>query len=370
MAKVLVGMSGGVDSSVAAFLLKEQGYDVEGVTMLLFSEAGDAAPGGAVSSVDPASIQSVQDAKKVCETLGIRHHVLDLRPWFNEEVICPFAKSYFSAETPNPCVLCNRRMKWGRMLAFADELDADYLATGHYAGVEKLPNGRYTVKKAVYDTKDQTYVLCQLTQEQLSRTLMPLYEYDKTTVREIAARIGLEVAQKKDSQDICFIPDGDHLKFLQTHFPEEMKDTGLKPGHFVDRTGRILGDHEGIARYTIGQRKGLKLAMGHPVFVTDIRPETNEVVIGENEDLFSTTLKAKQVNLMGLTEEEALPGKELRAYARIRYAHKGAPCLIRFTAEGGIELVFDEPQRAVTPGQFVVVYEGDHILLGGKIARN
>ena len=354
--KVILGMSGGVDSSAAAWLLKEEGYDVEGVTMLFYAR----------SDVREEMYKDADDAASVCRTLGIPHRVLDLRQEFCREIIEPFCRSYLSGSTPNPCVLCNRRMKWAALEDIARQTGAGHIATGHYAGILRLPDGRYTVRKALYDTKDQTYVLCQLTQETLSRILLPLYSYDKPSIRKIASDLGLPIAGKKDSQDICFIPDGDHLAFIR-HFFHDESLPGLKPGTFVDMDGQVLGTHRGLARYTIGQRKGLGLAMGHPVFVTALRPDTNEVVIGENEDLFTNTLTASQVNLMGLAPETVSEGSIVRGKAQIRYAHKGTPCAVTFTGQDTIQVVFDEPVRAVTPGQSLVLYEDDHILLGALI---
>ena len=355
--KVVLGMSGGVDSSAAAWLLKEAGYDVESVTMRFYS-----APG-----TENQANQDAEDAASVCRILSIPHRVLDLREDFRREIINPFCQSYLKGCTPNPCVLCNRRMKWAALEDIARETGAAYIATGHYAGILRLPNGRYTVQRALYDTKDQTYVLCQLTQETLSRILLPLYPYDKPAIRRMAAQLGLPVAEKKDSQDICFIPDGDHLSFIRQYYPDPSVP-GLEPGNFVDTAGQVLGRHEGLARYTIGQRKGLGLAMGHPIFVTALRPDANEVVIGENEDLFTSTLMAGQVNLMGLSEEELRQGS-IRGIGKIRYAHKGTPCSVTFIAPDLIRADFDEPVRAVTPGQSFVLYEGDHILLGAVICE-
>ena len=353
--KVILGMSGGVDSSAAAWLLQEQGYEVEGVTMLFYKQPG----------AEEHINKDAEDAAAVCRTLGIPHRVLDLREEFCQAVIDPFCQSYLSGSTPNPCVLCNRRMKWAALENIARETGAAYIATGHYAGILRLPNGRYTGRKAMHDTKDQTYVLCQLTQETLSKILLPLYAYDKPSIRKIALDLGLQVAEKKDSQDICFIPDGDHLAFIHQYLQNESLP-GLEPGAFVDREGTVLGTHQGLARYTIGQRKGLGLAMGHPVFVTALRPETNEVVIGENEDLFTDSLSAVQVNFMGLAPEEVKNGP-VRGLGKIRYAHKGTPCTVMFEGENRLRVTFDEPVRAVTPGQSLVLYEEDHILLGATI---
>lgn len=338
--KVVIGLSGGVDSSVAAALLKKQGYDVIGVTMQVYGE------------IDP-------DAEKVADALGIPFTVLDFRNEFRKTVIDDFAAEYVQGHTPNPCLRCNRYVKFGALLSYADQIGAEYIATGHYALIKQLENGRWTVSRAVFDEKDQTYALCRLTQEQLSRTLMPIGMYNKDEIRAIAAGLHLPVASKHDSQDICFIPDGDHGRFLAEYLGQRMPG----PGPFVDGAGNVIGTHRGIVNYTVGQRKGLNLAMGHPVFVTDIRARDNAVVIGENADLFTREVHADRMNLMGIA---ALPD-ELRASAKIRYAHKGAPCTVRRSGEDSFTVLFDEPQRAVTKGQSLVVYEGDHILMSGII---
>ena len=238
-------------------------------------------------------------------------------------------------------------------------IGADYIATGHYARVVKLPNGRYTIQKSATDEKDQTYALYNLTQEQLAHTLMPVGDYHKDEIRKIAQQIDLRVAAKRDSQEICFIPDKDYARFIQ----EEAKDAVPPPGNFVTKDGEILGRHRGITHYTVGQRKGLNLALGHPVFVTEIRPETNEVVIGENEDVFALGLVCRQINFMAIPDLQG----QMRADAKIRYAHKGAPCMLKRTGEDEITVIFDEPQRAITPGQAVVFYDGPSIIGGGTI---
>ena len=349
--KIVIGMSGGVDSSAAAYLLKEQGYDVIGVTMTLWQETEEAS--------SCFFNTAVKDAKRVAEKLKIPHYTVDFGEDFHRMVVDRFAEDYAAGRTPNPCVLCNRFLKWGKLLEFADSIGAGKIATGHYASVIKLPNGRYTVKRALSDKKDQAYALYLLTQEQLERTLMPLGGYDKEDIRKIAESIDPEIAKKRDSQEICFIPDDDHGAFLSRYLKERMP----LPGNFVDKDGNVLGRHKGIVYYTIGQRKGLNIAAGHPVFVTGIRPETNEVVIGEGEDLFTNTLNASEANFMGLSE---LPEAGLPAVCKIRYAHKGAACVV-YPAADGFKVIFDEPQRAVTKGQSAVLYEDGHILCGGII---
>lgn len=361
---VCVGMSGGVDSSVAAYLLKKQGYHVIGITMQMWSGQGTASGGKAF---EETGLSAIEDARKVAEMLEIPHHVVCFEQEFKKYVIDDFVNEYRRGHTPNPCVVCNRYVKWEALLKKAAEFGASYIATGHYARVIRLANGRYTLKNAVGVTKDQTYALYNLTQEQLARTIMPVGEYEKDEIRAIAAQIGLKVADKPDSQDICFIPDGDYISYLET------KAKLVSPcGNFIDTSGNIIGKHQGITHYTIGQRKGLGIAMGHPVFVCDIRPETNEVVVGENEDIFKSELTADRVNYMMLdslkmnddfiSEIEGIP-----LMAKIRYAHKGASCKIKLLQNQKMKVVFEEPVRAITKGQSVVVYAGDMVACGGII---
>ncbi len=345
--KVVIGMSGGVDSSVAAWLLKEQGYEVYGVTMRIWQEEGR-------HHADTAA----EDAAKVAEKLGISHREVDFSEIFRRKVVDYFTAEYRQGRTPNPCVVCNHFVKWQALLDYAKSLGADLVATGHYARVEQLPDGRYTIRQAASVRKDQTYALCFLTQDQLAHTLMPLGEYDKGQIREIAARLELPVAEKPDSQDICFIPDGDHLAFMERYSGEK-----AVPGDFVTADGQVLGRHQGICAYTIGQRKGLGLAMGHPVFVTALDPQANRVVIGENEDLFSRQVVADHVSLMGLSDG-SLPG---RYSARIRYHHQASPCCAYIGEDGRMYVTFDEAQRAITPGQAVVLYRDQCIMAAGLI---
>lgn len=355
--KVAVGMSGGVDSSVAAYLLKEQGYDVIGVTMQIWQ---DEDPLAQAENGGCCGLSAVDDARRVADRLGIPYYVLNFKREFKENVIDYFMDEYMHARTPNPCIACNRYVKWEALLNRARELDCDYIATGHYARVVQLDNGRYALKKSATDRKDQTYALYNLTQEQLAHTLMPVGEYEKEQIREIAAKIGLLIANKPDSQEICFIPDNDYAGYI-----ERESGKTFPKGNFVDLEGNILGTHKGIIHYTIGQRKGLGLSMGSPVFVVDIRPETNEVVIGSNLDTFHDSLYAGKVNLMSV---DALEG-EREVVAKIRYSHKGAPCRIRMVDEDTVLCKFEEPVRAITPGQAVVFYDGDIVLGGAVIDR-
>ena len=353
--KVVVGMSGGVDSSVAAYLLKEQGYDVIGVTMQIWQDESQEQiedNGGC------CGITAVDDARRVAMQLDIPYYVMNFKNEFKKNVIDYFVKDYLEGRTPNPCIACNRHVKWESLLKRSLEIGADCIATGHYARIAQLENGRYAIRNSVTAKKDQTYALYNLTQEQLSHTLMPVGDYNKDEIRAIAEKIGIQVAHKPDSMEICFVPDNDYAGFIT-------RETGYvsRPGNFVDLHGNILGTHKGIIHYTVGQRKGLGLAMGHPVFVVAIRPETNEVVIGENDDVFSTKLYANNINLMSVDKIE----EPIRARAKIRYSHEGADCTIRMADDGLLECVFDEKQRAVTPGQALVIYDGDYVLGGGTI---
>ena len=353
--KVVEGMSGGVDSSVCAYLLKEQGYDVIGVTMQIWQDDDrcDIKDDGAC-----CGLSAVNDARRVAEQIGIPYYVMNFKKEFKDNVMDYFVDEYINGRTPNPCIACNRYVKWEALLKRSLDIGADYIATGHYSRVEKLPNGRYSIKKSITDAKDQTYALYNLTQEQLSHTLMPVGSYRKDQIREIAQKIGLNVASKPDSQDICFVPDNDYAGYLE-------KFAGVEPkeGNFVTKDGTVIGRHKGIIHYTIGQRKGLGLSMGHPVFVVAIRPETNEVVIGENEDLFTRRIVVNNFNFMSVEDIDS----EVRLVGKIRYSHKGAPCVVKKIDNGLVECMFDEPQRAPTPGQALVLYDGDYVFGGGTI---
>ncbi len=351
MTKVAVAMSGGVDSSVAAYLLKEQGYDVVGVTMALFE--------GADEEGLCCGLSAAEDARSVADCIGIPHYVFNFKREFREKVIDYFIDEYLKGATPNPCIACNRYLKWEAFLNRCLEINAEYIATGHYATIVKHPvTERYTLKTA--DNKDQTYALYALTQEQLSRTLMPVGKYPKSKIREIAKKIGLKVADKPDSQDICFVPDGDYNRFIRDN-------TNVKAaeGDFVDREGNVLGRHKGITAYTIGQRKGLGIALGVPAYVTKIDTEKNQVVLGSNEDLFSKRVIVRDYNPMGLD----MPKYEIRVKGKLRYTQPKADCVIRPLGDNMIEAVFDTPQRAVTPGQAAVFYDGDHVAGGGIIVK-
>lgn len=380
MQKVVVGMSGGVDSSVAAYLLKEQGYDVIGVTMQIWQDED-------ICSIEEnggcCGLSAVEDARRVASVLDIPYYVMNFKQEFKEKVIDYFVSEYLQARTPNPCIACNRFVKWEALLHRSLGIGASYVATGHYASITKLENGRYAVKKSVTQAKDQTYALYNLTQFQLEHTLMPVGAYTKDEIRDIAEKLNLPVAHKPDSQEICFVKDNNYAGFIEDYLKEEenrkrieaakalslAKDgnigNGLTPGNFVNASGQIIGRHKGLAHYTVGQRKGLDLAMGYPVFVLELKPDTNEVVIGKSTDVFSDRLYANKVNFMAIEDLE----EDMVVDAKIRYSHKGARCTIKRTGKDEVLCIFDEPQRAITPGQAVVFYKDDYVVGGGTITR-
>lgn len=356
--KVMVGMSGGVDSSVAAAVLLQQGYDVIGVTMQIWPDMDEdrkKTEGGC------CSLSAVDDARRVSNKLGIPYYVLNFKDTFEKKVIDYFKEEYLKGRTPNPCIACNRHVKFDAMLNKASSMGIDYIATGHYAKVgydEKLK--RFLLRKSVTDKKDQTYALYNLTQEQLSKTLMPIGEYMKERVREIAKEIGLSVATKPDSQEICFVEDNDYGRFICENTQHK-----IVPGNFVDTRGKVLGQHKGIVHYTVGQRKGLGIAFGRPMFVVDIDVEKNLVILGEESEIFTDSLIAGDLNFISV---EDLKG-EMRVKAKIRYSAKEADAVIFKVDDEKIKVVFDAPQRAITPGQSVVFYDGDVVVGGGVIEK-
>ena len=354
--KVVVGMSGGVDSSVAAYLLKEQGYDVIGVTMQIWQDEDahtQAQNGGC------CGLSAVDDARRVAEKLDIPYYVMNFKKEFKCHVMDYFVEEYLRGHTPNPCIACNRYVKWESLLKRSLEIGADYIATGHYARIEELQNGRFAIRNSVTAAKDQTYALYNLTQEQLRHTLMPVGEYTKDEIRQIAQQANLPVAHKPDSQEICFVPDNDYAGFIEREAGSRVPG----PGNFVTADGTVLGKHKGITHYTIGQRRGLELPMGQRVFVTEIRPGTNEVVIGQNEDIFVTEIFCDRVNFMSVSDLT----EKRRVKAKIRYNHSGEFCTIEKWKEGQLRCVFENKVRAATPGQAVVFYDGEFVLGGGTI---
>lgn len=348
-------MSGGVDSSVAAKLLKEQGYDVIGVTMQIWQDEDlevQEDNGGC------CGLSAVDDARRVAKSIDIPYYVMNFKKEFERDVIDYFVDAYKRGETPNPCIACNRYVKWESLLDKSLSIGADYIATGHYAKVVQLDNGRYTLMQSKTIKKDQTYALYNLTQEQLSRTLMPVGDFDKDEIREMAESINVRIANKPDSQDICFVPDGDYGGFLESYTGEKSE-----VGNFVDMEGKVLGKHKGIVHYTIGQRKGLGLSLGKPGFVVEIRTGTNEVVIGDNLDTYSFALKAKDLNFMPFEKLEGV----MNFTAKIRYGHRPAACQVEMSGEDEMKVRFEDAQRAITPGQAVVIYDGEMVVGGGTI---
>ena len=366
--KVLAAMSGGVDSSVAA-LLRQQGHECIGCTMKLY----DNRQAGLSSGRSCCTLEDVEDAQSVAYRLGMPYYVFNFKDAFAEKVMDKFVDSYRAGITPNPCIDCNHRIKFRALMRRMEELDYDYVVTGHYARISYDENsGKYILKKALDSSKDQSYVLYNLTQEQLAHTLFPLGEYEKTEARKIAEANGLLNAQKHDSQDICFVPDGDYGKFIEEYCERTGKEedgakfSPFEAGDFITEDGRILGHHKGIIHYTIGQRKGLGLSLPQPLYVCRKDLEKNQVVLAPNERLFRDTLEAGELNFIS----GEYPRGSFRCCAKIRYKQKEAPATVTPIDENRVKVVFDEPQRGITPGQAVVFYDGDQVLGGGRILRS
>ena len=355
MKKAMIAMSGGVDSSVAAYLITQQGYEAIGVTMKLFHNEDI----GVKKEKTCCSLDDVEDARSVANKLGIPYYVFNYTENFKMQVISRFVEAYRNGRTPNPCIDCNRYIKFDQLMQRAKELQFDYVVTGHYAITHyDEERQRYVLKKAVDDTKDQSYVLYSLTQEQLKRTLFPLGEMTKHEARRIAEEQGFVNADKHDSQDICFVPDGNYAKFIENWCGLKFND-----GNFVDADGNVIAKHKGIINYTIGQRKGLGIAAKAPYYVVSKNLESNEVVLGSNDDLFSKNLVATDVNFISI---EALT-KPMRVKAKVRYKQKETDALITPLGNGDVSVEFDEPQRAIAPGQAVVFYDGNLVVGGGTI---
>lgn len=355
--KVLMAMSGGIDSTVAAMLLIEQGYELVGVTYRTFDNISR---GCMEKEKGCCSVDSLFEAKRMAEELGFEHHILDIREEFKNTVIANFIDEYLHGRTPNPCVVCNSTIKWGKLMDTADELGCDYIATGHYARIGQQ-GGRWYLRKGADVTKDQTYFLWTLTQENLSRTLFPLGELTKPEVRKIAFDHGYKkLSEKGESQEICFIPDNDYRAFLAEQVKGYTENYG--PGYFVDTNGKKLGEHKGFPNYTIGQRKGLGIALGQPMFVIAIRPEENTVVLGTKEELQGKIFYAKDINLMKYAH---LP-EGFEVTAKIRYRNEGGKASV-FHEEGRLRVVFHEPMDSITPGQSAVFYEEEDMVGGGVI---
>lgn len=350
-------MSGGVDSSVAAALLAEQGHDVIGVSMQLYDNS-QVTDSGQRAFGTCCTIDDLYDARRVAATIGIPHYIVNFESQFGEHVIANFVREYVGGRTPIPCSHCNSDLKFAELLDRAKAYDAQQLATGHYARITRDEGGRYHLHRGADNSKDQTYFLFSLTQEQLARAAFPVGHLDKDTVRQHAQRLNLHVTSKPDSQEICFVPDGDYAAFIERRAPE-----AARPGTVIDQDGRVLGTHAGVHRFTIGQRKGLGLSSSEPLYVTEIKPEAAQVVVGSRDALGRTQLTASGVNWIS---GEA-PSDWRRVSAQIRHRHAAAPARVRRTDHERIELDFDAPQSAITPGQAVVFYEGEEVLGGGWI---
>jgi tRNA-specific 2-thiouridylase len=359
MKKVMVAMSGGVDSSVAALLLQKSGYDVIGATMQIWpdlSENDVEIEGGC------CSLSAVEDARGVANKLGIPFYVLNYKDKFKKNVIDYFVKEYLAGKTPNPCIACNKYLKFDLFLDKAKQLDIDYIATGHHAKrVFDEKNGIYNLVKSHDVNKDQTYALYNFNQYQLSKTLLPIGDYEKSKVRDLAMELGLSVADKPDSQEICFVKDNNYSGFIETYTKRNLRNGG----YFKDINGNVLGEHNGIHNYTIGQRKGLGITFGKPMFIVEIDNEENTIVLGENKDLFSTELIAVEVNYIS----GIIPKNKFNASSKIRYSAKAEESVVEPINSNSVKITFSKPQRAITPGQSAVFYDNDVVIGGGIISK-
>jgi tRNA-uridine 2-sulfurtransferase len=365
---IAVAMSGGVDSSTVAAMLRAEGYNVVGLTMQLWNQRRLAGHPGMPEQVQGrcCSIDDVYDARRVAEDLGIPYYVVNHEERFEDDVVRPFVEEYLSGRTPIPCSLCNNHLKFDQLLVTARQIGADLLATGHYARCEyDSERNRWLLKRALDPAKDQTYFLFGLTQEQLSRTRFPLGAMTKPQVRETARQHELALADKPDSQEICFVPGGDYKRFIDAYLAEQGDSLPDTSGDIVDREGEVLGHHAGIHKFTVGQRKGLGVATGSPLYVIKIDGEKGQVTVGSGDDLLSRTLIAHKMNWIAIDDLR----QPMRAYAKIRHRHQSAPALIETAGHGEVRVTFDEPQRAITPGQAVVFYDGDLVVGGGWIAQ-
>ncbi len=358
--RVLVAMSGGIDSSMAALLLHEQGYEVVGITMKTWDYAS---AGGSKKETGCCSLDSINDARTISVTYGFPHIVLDLREEFGESIINNFVDEYLAGRTPNPCVLCNTYIKWDALLRRADQLKCEFIATGHYARI-RFENGRYVLSKGLDDTKDQSYVLWGLSQESLKRTIFPLANMTKKEVRTLAMEKGFsELANKSESYEICFIPDNDYRNFLRRKVSDI--DEKIGEGNFILANGTVIGKHKGYPFYTIGQRKGLEVAVGEPLFVTKINPETNTITLGSLEEVKGQKMKVKKINLI---KYDRLPNN-FQSLTRIRHRDSGKMSTANHLASDEVEVFFHEKVSAIAPGQSAVFYEGDDVVGGGIIEK-